>query len=146
MDGVDAIEWSAKGNSIAVARKNTLSLLSSEFKERHIDYTFLKDFYIIEVAEGYPSNMKKMFILHFLNIFQSKQLGLDHLVAVMQMLILPMFAHAFQNDQSWEVVNPAVIKTIADKLLDPPEEVSAKYDESLRIELLQLTTLFLKYL
>ena len=31
-------------------------------------------------------------------------------------------------------------------LSDPPEEVSAKYDESLRIELLQLTTLFLKYL
>lgn len=34
MDGVDAVEWSVKGNSIAVARKNTLSLLSSKFKER----------------------------------------------------------------------------------------------------------------
>ena len=28
------VEWSVKGNSIAVARKNTLSLLSSKFKER----------------------------------------------------------------------------------------------------------------
>ena len=90
---------------------------------RHIDYTFLKEFYIIEVAEGYPSNMKKMFLLHFLNIFQSKQLGYDHLVVVMQILILPMLAHAFQNGQSWEVVDLAIIKTIADKLLDPPEEV-----------------------
>lgn len=39
------------------------------------------------------------------------------------MLILPMLAHAFQNGQSWEVVDPAIIKTIVDKLLDPPEEV-----------------------
>ncbi|KAI5425452.1 hypothetical protein KIW84_031307 [Lathyrus oleraceus] len=62
------------------------------------------------------------------------------------MLILPMLAHAFQNGQSWEVVDPAIIKTIIDKLLDPPEEISAKYDEPLRIELLQLATLLLKYL
>ncbi|KAF7809661.1 transformation/transcription domain-associated protein-like [Senna tora] len=111
-----------------------------------IDYTFLKEFYIIEVAEGYPPNMKKALLLHFLNLFQSKQLGHDHLVVVMQMLILPMLAHAFQNGQSWEVVDPTIIKTIVDKLLDPPEEVSAEYDEPLRIELLQLATLLLKYL
>ncbi|KAJ6740477.1 ATAXIA TELANGIECTASIA MUTATED ATM -RELATED [Salix purpurea] len=64
----------------------------------------------------------------------------------MQMLILPMLAHAFQNGQSWEVVDSDIIKTIVDKLLDPPEEVSAEYDEPLRIELLQLATLLLKYL
>lgn len=67
--------------------------------------------------------MKKALLLHFLNLFQSKQLGHDHLVVVMQMLILPMLAHAFQNGQSWEVVDQAIIKTIVDKLLDPPEEV-----------------------
>ncbi|KAE8010614.1 hypothetical protein FH972_006971 [Carpinus fangiana] len=101
---------------------------------------------LVQVAEGYPPNMKKALLLHFLNLFQSKQLGHDHLVVVMQMLILPMLAHAFQNGQSWEVVDPAIIKTIVDKLLDPPEEVSAEYDEPLRIELLQLATLLLKYL
>nr|KYP66863.1 Transformation/transcription domain-associated protein [Cajanus cajan] len=111
-----------------------------------IDYTFLKEFYIIEVAEGYPPGMKKSLLMHFLSLFQSKQLGHEHLVIVMQMLILPMLAHAFQNGQSWEVVDPAIIKTIVDKLLDPPEEVSAEYDEPLRIELLQLATLLLKYL
>uniref|UniRef100_A0A6N2MXR8 Uncharacterized protein n=2 Tax=Salix viminalis TaxID=40686 RepID=A0A6N2MXR8_SALVM len=99
-----------------------------------------------EVAEGYPPNMKRALLLYFLNLFQSKQLGHDHLVVVMQMLILPMLAHAFQNGQSWEVVDPGIIKTIVDKLLDPPEEVSAEYDEPLRIELLQLATLLLKYL
>lgn len=43
------------------------------------------------------------------------------------MLILPMLAHAFQNSQSWEVVDPGIIKTIVDKLLDPPEEVSLNF-------------------
>lgn len=67
--------------------------------------------------------MKKTLLLHFLQLFQSKQLAHDHLVVAMQMLILPMLAHTFQNGQSWEVVDPAIIKTIVDKLLDPPEEV-----------------------
>ncbi|GAB2282828.1 hypothetical protein Dimus_017364 [Dionaea muscipula] len=121
-------------------------ILSIFLYHSRIDYTFLKEFYIIEVAEGYPPSLKKNLLLHFLNIFQSKQLGHDHLVVIMQMLILPMLGHAFQNGQSWEVVDPAILKTIVDKLLDPPEEVSAEYDEPLRIELLQLATLLLKYL
>ncbi|XP_011099839.1 transcription-associated protein 1 isoform X3 [Sesamum indicum] len=111
-----------------------------------IDFTFLKEFYIVEVAEGYPPNLKKTLLLHFLNLFQLKQLSHDHMVIVMQMLILPMLAHAFQNGQTWEVIDAATIKTIVDKLLDPPEEISADYDEPLRIELLQLATLLLKYL
>ncbi|CAH8274165.1 unnamed protein product [Arabidopsis lyrata] len=111
-----------------------------------IDYTFLREFYIIEVAEEYPPNMKKAIVLHFLNLFQSKQLGHDHLVQAMQMLILPILAHAFQNGQTWEVIDPNIVKTIVERLLDPPEEVSAEYDEPLRIELLQLATLLLKYL
>ncbi|KAH9662788.1 non-specific serine/threonine protein kinase [Citrus sinensis] len=121
-------------------------ILSIFLFHSRIDYTFLKEFYIIEVAEGYPPNMKRPLLLHFLNLFQSKQLAHDHLVVVMQMLILPMLVHAFRNGQSWEVVDPGIIKTIVDKLLDPPEEVSAEYNEPLRIELLQLATLLLKYL
>ncbi|XP_057469291.1 transcription-associated protein 1-like [Actinidia eriantha] len=121
-------------------------ILSIFLFRTRIDFTFLKEFYIIEVSEGYAPNMKKTLLLHFLNLFQSNQLGHDHLVVVMQMLILPMLAHAFQTGQSWEVVDTAIVKTIVDKLLDPPEEVSADYDEPLRIELLQLATLLLKYL
>ncbi|XP_010548285.1 PREDICTED: transformation/transcription domain-associated protein-like isoform X2 [Tarenaya hassleriana] len=121
-------------------------ILSIFLFHSRIDYTFLKEFYIVEVAEGYPPSMKKALLLHFLNLFQSKQLGHDHLVVAMQMLILPMLAHAFQNAQTWEVIDPNIIKTIVEGLLDPPEEVSAEYDEPLRIELLQLATLLLKYL
>jgi transformation/transcription domain-associated protein len=121
-------------------------ILSIFLFRTRIDFTFLKEFYIIEVAEGYTTEMKKTLLTHFLDLFQSKQFGHDHLVVVMQMLILPMLAHSFQNEQTWDVVDTAVIKTIVDKLLDPPEEVSADYDEPLRIELLQLATLLLKYL
>lgn len=78
---------------------------------------------LIQVAEGYPPNLKKTLLLHFLNLFQLKQLSHDHMVIVMQMLILPMLAYAFQNGQTWEVIDSATIKTIVDKLLDPPEEV-----------------------
>ncbi|KAG8371782.1 hypothetical protein BUALT_Bualt13G0124000 [Buddleja alternifolia] len=34
MEGVDAVDWSVKGNFVAVAKKNTISLLSSQFKEK----------------------------------------------------------------------------------------------------------------
>ncbi|VFQ99863.1 unnamed protein product [Cuscuta campestris] len=129
------------------AEMNVLFDILSVFLFRtRIDFTFLKEFYIIEVAESYPPEMKKALLLHFLNLFQLKQLGHDHLVVIMQMLVLPMLAHAFQNGQTWEVVDSAIVKTIVDRLLDPPEEVSADYDEPLRIELLQLATLLLKYL
>lgn len=69
--------------------------------------------------------MKKTLLLHFLHLFQAKQLEHDHLVVCMQMLILPMLALTFQNGLSWEVVDPSIIKTIVDKLLDPPEEVGS---------------------
>lgn len=82
------------------------------------------NFFFLQVAEGYPPDMKRALLSHFLELFQAKQLGQDHLVVVMQMLILPMLAHAFQNGQTWQVVDSGIIKTIVDKLLDPPEEVS----------------------
>ena len=63
----------------------------------------------VEVLSLPPPNMKRALLLHFLNLFQSKQLGHDHLVVVMQMPILPMLAHAFQNGQSWDVVDPGII-------------------------------------
>jgi transformation/transcription domain-associated protein len=81
-----------------------------------------------------------------LELFQTKRLPQEVLVVAMQMLILPMLTHAFQHNQSWDVVDTSIIKTIVDKLLDPPEDISADYDEPLRIELLQLATLLLKHL
>ncbi|XP_048601036.1 transformation/transcription domain-associated protein [Brassica napus] len=126
--------------------KILFDVLSIFLLRSRIDYDFLREFYIIEVAEEYPSNLKRALVLHFLNLFHSKKLGNDHLVQAMQMLILPMLTYAFQNGQTWEVIDPNIVKTIVEKLLDPPEEVSAEYDEPLRIELLQLATLLLKYL
>lgn len=120
-------------------------LLSIFLVRTRIDYSFLKEFYMIEVAEGYSSQKKKAVLAHFLQLFHNKELSQDHLVVAMQMLILPMLAHAFKN-QNFDVVDHNIIKTIVEKLLDPPEEVSAEYDEPLRIELLQLATLLLKHM
>ena len=69
--------------------------------------------------------MKRALLLHFLDLFYSKQLGHDHLVQAMQMLILPMLSYAFQNGQTWEVIDPDIVKTIVERLLDPPEEVGS---------------------
>ncbi|KAJ7563398.1 hypothetical protein O6H91_03G108600 [Diphasiastrum complanatum] len=121
-------------------------MLSIFLVRTRIDYTFLKEFYMVEVGEGYSPQEKKAVLLQFLNVFQSKTLSQELLVVAMQVLILPMLAHAFQNNQSWDVVDSTIVRTIVEKLLDPPEEISAEYDEPLRIELLQLATLLLKYL
>uniref|UniRef100_A0A7I4F837 Non-specific serine/threonine protein kinase n=1 Tax=Physcomitrium patens TaxID=3218 RepID=A0A7I4F837_PHYPA len=129
------------------AEVNVLFEMLSIFLVRtRIDYTFLKEFYMVEVGEGYSPQEKKAVLLCFLELFQTKRLPQDVLVVAMQMLILPMLTHSFQQNQCWDVVDATIIKTIIEKLLDPPEEVSADYDESLRIELLQLATLLLKHL
>ncbi|KAJ7564762.1 hypothetical protein O6H91_02G032300 [Diphasiastrum complanatum] len=121
-------------------------MLSIFLVRTRIDYTFLKEYFMIEVAEGYSPQEKKIVLLQFLHLFQTKTLSQELLVVAMQVLILPMLAHAFQNNQSWDVVDSTIIRTVVEKLLDPPEEISAEYDEPLRIELLQLATLLLKYL
>ncbi|KAH7432383.1 hypothetical protein KP509_07G020000 [Ceratopteris richardii] len=120
-------------------------LLSVFLVRTRIDYTFLKEFYIIEVSECYSAQKKKAVLVHFLHLFQNKGLSQEHLVVAMQMLILPMLVHAFKN-HNFDVIDQGIIKTIVEKLLDPPEEVSAEYDEPLRIELLQLATLLLKHM
>lgn len=41
--------------------------------------------------------MKEALLVHFLNLFRSKELTQDRLVIAMQVLILPMLVRAFQN-------------------------------------------------
>ena len=77
------------------------------------------------VGEGYSPPKKKAVLVHFLQLFQNKELSQDHLVISMQMLILPMLTHAFKN-QNFDVVDQSIIKTIVEKLLDPPEEVTTQ--------------------
>ncbi|KAK1363493.1 Histone acetyltransferase SAGA, TRRAP/TRA1 component, PI-3 kinase superfamily [Heracleum sosnowskyi] len=110
------------------------------------NYTFLKIFCNIEVAEIYSPNMKKRLLLQFLDIFRSNKLCEDHLVLIMQMLIFPILEYTFQNGQTWEVVDTTMIDIIFDQIIDPPKDVCTYYGETIRVELFHLSSLFLKYL
>jgi transformation/transcription domain-associated protein len=69
--------------------------------------------------------MKKEILVEFLRLFQSKELTQNQLVIAMQMLILPMLVHAFQNGQNRDVVDSSIIETIVEKFLNPPGKVSS---------------------
>ena len=76
--------------------------------------------------------MKKAILVQFLSLFESKETAHNQLAIAMQMLILPMLDHAFQNGQNWDIIDSSIIRTIVKKLPDPDEKVSS------------LTYLFLK--
>ena len=64
----------------------------------------------------------------------------------MQILILPMLVHAFKNGQNGHDVDPFIINSIVEKMLDPSEELTVEYRETLRKDFLQLAMLLLNYL
>eukprot|EP00898_Chlorokybus_atmophyticus_P003741 jgi/Chlat1/4368/Chrsp29S04524 len=111
-----------------------------------LDYTFLKEFYEIEVAKGYAPAEKKAVLHHFLQLFQTRTCPQDQLVAALQMLIMPMLSEALTQKLGGEVLDSEILTIIVQQLLDPPEEVNNMYQEPLRIELLQLATLLIKHL
>eukprot|EP00897_Mesotaenium_endlicherianum_P005503 jgi/Mesen1/4981/ME000248S04265 len=121
-------------------------MLSIFLSRTRIDFTFLREFYFIELPEGYSGAEKKAVLLRFLVLFQQKAIPQELSVIALQLLILPLLQYAFEHGQAWEVVDAAIIKTIVEQLLDPPEDVGADYDEPLRIELLQLATLLIRHL
>ena len=69
--------------------------------------------------------MKKTIIVEFLSLFESKETPQNQIAIAMQMLILPMLDHAFQNGQNWDIIDSSIIRTIVKKLPDPDEKVSS---------------------
>ena len=76
--------------------------------------------------------MKKTIIVEFLSLFESKETPQNQIAIAMQMLILPMLDHAFQNGQNWDIIDSSILKTIVENLPEPDKKVSS------------LTYLFLK--
>ena len=108
-----------------------------------VNYSFLSDFYLCEVARGYSRVQQCACIRHFLILFEKPGTAQEFKVQALQLLLLPMLTHSFAHDTANEVLPQDVISTIINRLLGG--EQLAAYDEALRIELLKLATLLIEH-
>ena len=107
-----------------------------------IDYTFLREFYTIEVADSYSPQEKKSILLRFLQVFKEPTLNQEHKVQALQILVIPMLTASFAKSET-ETVDQKIIAAIISILEPKPGEI---YEESLNIELLQLATLLVRFM
>ena len=79
-----------------------LSILS---EHTLINYTFLKDFYLNEVAVVYTPQQKAACLAFFLTFFQQPATPQDDKVQALQLIVLPMLAASFQKGEAKEVLS-----------------------------------------
>ena len=108
-----------------------------------VNFAFLKQFYVREVAHGASVPTKLVCIRHFLAFFQSPTTSQDDKVHALQLLLLPMLTASFARGEAREVLPQGIISTIISTLLGG--ELLGSYDEALRIELLKLATLLIEH-
>lgn len=110
-----------------------------------IDYSFLKDFYLQNVAEvycpspqfapglgmegtdadpiiynqEYTARQKNAIMHHFVTFFLDPAYGTDHKVKVLQILIIPMLNASFVKKETTEVVDSNLVASIVNHILDP---------------------------
>lgn len=73
-----------------------------------VDFSFLRDFYTHEVAEGYTPEQKKTILSRFLQFFKDSSIAQDHKVQAFQILITPLLTSAFQKKEGALILDPAV--------------------------------------
>jgi transformation/transcription domain-associated protein len=126
---------------------DVLFLMLGIFQHRTIvDFTFLKEFYIREVAEGYSVELKKKLLHRFLEFFKERSNSNEMKVYALQLLIIPTLTSTFRKKDGAITVDQQIVQSIVKDLLDPTEEVLSTYDEPLRVELLQLATLLIRHM
>lgn len=110
-----------------------------------IDYnTFLKDFYLNEIAEKYTSQEKQNIFLRFLQFFRDPNFTQEHKVRALRILIIPLLSSSFSKYEGPQILDQRIIGSIIFEIFDPrPGDV---YEEALNIELLQFATLLVKYM
>ena len=78
-----------------------LFMMLSIFSEHTlINYSFLKDFYLGEVAKEYPPDHKVVCLKYFLIFFQRAQTPQEDKVQALQLLVLPMLISSFTKRES----------------------------------------------
>lgn len=121
-------------------------LLTIFLHESLVDFSFLKSFYLGEVAEKYAPENKKLILKLFLGMLKEQTASEELKVQALRLLVLPMLTATFANP---EVANTSVVDTeIMDAVMQNVlgGEVFPEYNESLRIELLQLATLLIQHM
>ena len=118
-------------------------LLSALTVSSRVDYTFVRELFSEDVAKKYSAAEQRAVLTEFLAIFKERALPQSELVLGLQHIVLPIIeaitGEGSENRAS-EVVDAEIVSGIVSTLLDPAEDVSAHYSESLRVELLQLAT------
>ena len=111
-----------------------------------VDYSFLKQFYAQEVANGRLADRKAM-IVAMINKCKDPEVPQALKVQALQLVVIPTLSSAFsKGGQGEELLDEKTINTIVKDLLDPGDEILSNYDEALHIELLQLATLLIRHL
>ncbi|KAI8605964.1 hypothetical protein EDD21DRAFT_315697 [Dissophora ornata] len=118
-------------------------------QETVIDFSFLKMFYIEEIAMKAPAARKRAILEHLLVMFQDREVSQSVKMQSLRVIVNPMLLVAFTRGPSdyLAVIDHAMITEIHSKIWQPlmsenPDDVS---DDALRIELLQMTSLILQF-
>jgi transformation/transcription domain-associated protein len=117
-------------------------LMLSILTERSlVDYTFLKQFYLDEVAT-YPALCKTQLMLFFLDFFNQRA-SQEVQVQALQTLLLPSLICSFTDGEAIEILSLDITSAIINNLLCG--EMSMTAEEALRVELLKLATLLIEH-
>eukprot|EP01105_Mastigella_eilhardi_P028048 TRINITY_DN89_c1_g4_i3.p1 TRINITY_DN89_c1_g4~~TRINITY_DN89_c1_g4_i3.p1 ORF type:complete len:3483 (+),score=913.52 TRINITY_DN89_c1_g4_i3:1249-10449(+) len=79
------------------------------------DFTFLRDFYMYEVARQYPPEVKTQIVEKFLYFYKDPSIPVEHKVQALQVLIIPLLNYSFQQSKSI-IDKKTVISLITDVL------------------------------
>jgi len=112
-----------------------------------IDYDLLKQFLWEDVALKFSDNQKKLVLNKFLELFSDPNTTQIIKIQTFKYLINPMLYISFTQCENSNVIDEELIEKIHLKLWDPflLEQSVMKLDDSLKIELLQFTTLLVQY-
>ncbi|KAK3822766.1 MAG: hypothetical protein J3Q66DRAFT_279230 [Benniella sp.] len=126
-------------------------MISIFTQETVIDFSFLKMFYIEEIAIKAPAARKRAILEHFFVMFQNRDVSQSVKMQSLRVIINPMLLASFTRGPSdyLSVIDRAMIEEIHSKIWQPllsknPDE-NHYNDDALRIELLQMTSLILQF-
>jgi transformation/transcription domain-associated protein len=123
--------------------------LAGVFSEKSTsDFTFLKMFFRA-IIHKCTSAQKKQIFMSFLDFLRDRKLSAKYLVQVMKNIIYPMLLVSFVKKTSDEILDQDAISVIDAVVWQPSQnELSTEdsfYEDYLKIELLHLTSLIVRY-